>query len=770
MADSNLESVTQKHLWYASPNMSLRKASTILGGCLFALSALYYSGGAEFIYNQIVYPLQFKVRNALGLFPKLDPRIKIFAVDHKTMTDMQLETIPIEQWTALFKAIATIHPSAILIDKTFPLPLSKDADAVAELSAAISANSPVTAGAFFVTSPIAGFSEVKGLPEHLGIQALPWVKPTPGFLYGPHESLRTAFTHLGHVNYEENGFIRPVISLNSKEGIPFWGLSLADQLTAENESLFVNGRLLPVNHRGLVLVNLAPADEYWKRTYSLITLLQKARLGQQLTEVKSDDVVLILADMVQGSTAFKTTPAGTMPGGFVMAEVANSVLTGKWLRPVGLEPLFLLLGCILGMFLALRLNAIPFALALMGAELLFVGTGIAAFCFYGLLLPWAFPALGLALSSSAVFAEKTRIAEKKSRYLRFSLEGMIGPKKLNEMTAGKVTKWLQPKSQVLSIMFVDIVGFSMTAEQQSPELVFKHLRNLLSDISDIVHECGGIVDKSLGDGLLCFFGYEHDTAALKADSTSVLRHSEQALDCAIKIQRAAIERCLKSSSANPLYPLRIGINTGEVYIGDLGGMNRIEFTVIGHSVNYAQRLESACEIYHIMCGRATWDRIPKSRALSNDFTKKQIPVKHHEELSEAFEYNPFCDDPASLQQALAKVRTAFRLTRSEERFAVKPELEFKVVTNFGDGSLMDYSRSGVSIQLGNYFGKGTLLNLNLTSSDGRLQALFASNGITSISGAVRWSHANGTGFRHGIMFTRFTSEQSDKLVNCMRDY
>ena len=264
--------------------------------------------------------------------------------------------------------------------------------------------------------------------------------------------------------------------------------------------------------------------------------------------------------------------------------------------------------------------------------------------------------------------------------------------------------------------------------------------------------------------MLCFFGFQYDPTA-----PSSKHHAEQALDCAIQIQKRAVERCLHGDPKLPAYPLRIGLNTGDVYIGDLGGKKKIEFTVIGHSVNFAQRLENACDIYRVLCGRATWDLLPHRRAASSAFLKKQIPVKHQEEMG-AYEFNPFAEEPDKLTQALSKYRSMAGLVRTEERYLADSTRSLKIVTSFGHGLLLDYSRSGLSIQLDNYFGKGTPLNISFVSKDPKAQEIAERDGLALLSGTVRWGHQNSAGYRHGILFGGLSEEKKDKLLDFLRNH
>src|SRR5690606_6374571 len=102
---------------------------------------------------------------------------------------------------------------------------------------------------------------------------------------------------------------------------------------------------------------------------------------------------------------------------------------------------------------------------------------------------------------------------------------------------------------------------------------------------------GGYVDRTLGDGMLCVFGYSAEGGPGESQY-----HADQALTCAAAIQRKNIQRILDArSTGDAVFPLRIGINTAGVFIGNLGDSVNSDFTVIGNGVNFASRLEHSCD-------------------------------------------------------------------------------------------------------------------------------------------------------------------------------
>jgi class 3 adenylate cyclase len=142
-----------------------------------------------------------------------------------------------------------------------------------------------------------------------------------------------------------------------------------------------------------------------------------------------------------------------------------------------------------------------------------------------------------------------------------------------------------------TMMFADIKDFSTISEQMPPEALLEWLNELLEVITQEVLNRQGIVNKFTGDGVMVAFG----VPTSRLDTREIAQDARAAVACAI-----AISDRLEEMNENwqhlglPVIQMRIGIFTGPVIAGSLGGKDRLEYGVIGDSVNIAARLES-CE-------------------------------------------------------------------------------------------------------------------------------------------------------------------------------
>lgn len=143
------------------------------------------------------------------------------------------------------------------------------------------------------------------------------------------------------------------------------------------------------------------------------------------------------------------------------------------------------------------------------------------------------------------------------------------------------------RSQVVAVMFVDIVGFTAMAERRSPDDVVALLRDFHQRMERAVFDHNGTLDKFLGDGLMATFG-NPDRGA---------RDASNALRCghAMLVAMDIWNREREGEGAEPI-PVSIGIHYGTVVLGDIGSERRLEYAVLGDSVNVASRLEELTRV------------------------------------------------------------------------------------------------------------------------------------------------------------------------------
>jgi adenylate cyclase len=138
-----------------------------------------------------------------------------------------------------------------------------------------------------------------------------------------------------------------------------------------------------------------------------------------------------------------------------------------------------------------------------------------------------------------------------------------------------------PEVREVSVLFADIVGFTTMSEKMSPAAVSLLLNEYLSRMTDIIFKYEGTLDKYIGDAIMAVFGAPLDMPD----------HAARSLRAALEM-RDRLEEFNAERKEGPVVKIRIGINSGKAVAGEIGSINKKEYTVLGDTVNTASRLES----------------------------------------------------------------------------------------------------------------------------------------------------------------------------------
>ncbi len=141
---------------------------------------------------------------------------------------------------------------------------------------------------------------------------------------------------------------------------------------------------------------------------------------------------------------------------------------------------------------------------------------------------------------------------------------------------------LEVREMNVSILFADIVGFSTLSEDMAPREVAMLLNDYFSRMAEVIFKHDGTLDKFIGDAIMAVFG-----APLEAED-----HATRAVSCALEMKEALKEFNQGTLPGRPPLNFRIGINSGHVVAGDIGSVRRMEYSVLGNTVNLASRFQS----------------------------------------------------------------------------------------------------------------------------------------------------------------------------------
>ncbi len=154
----------------------------------------------------------------------------------------------------------------------------------------------------------------------------------------------------------------------------------------------------------------------------------------------------------------------------------------------------------------------------------------------------------------------------------------------------------------LTVFFSDIAGFTSIAEGLAPEELMLHLSEYFDELTQILSDQHGTVDKYIGDGIMAFWG------APVPDDNQAFHACNAALICQARLKD--LNRKWADAGKSP-FTTRIGISTGETVVGNVGSSERINYTVMGDNVNLASRLEGVNKLYgtQIIVSRAIYEAV-----------------------------------------------------------------------------------------------------------------------------------------------------------------
>lgn len=332
--------------------------------------------------------------------------------------------------------------------------------------------------------------------------------------------------------------------------------------------------------------------------------------------------IVFLGTSAAGLVDLRATPLDpVLPGVEVHATVVDNILAREFIqRPPwawGLELLLLLAAGVLTTGLLTWVGA-AWSLPPLGAGA--VGLGYGAFWSMqakGFFLSPLYPLLVLAVNFALLTLLKYWREEGQKKYLHATFQSYLSPELIEEMFRSKTNPTLGGEARVITAFFSDVQGFSTFSEKLTASQLVELLNEYLTAMTDILLADKGTLDKYEGDAVIAFFGAPMD----------VPDHGYRACRVAVEMQNKLAELRKKWSTERQGpgeaernvkgYPpevwapgdkwprivhqmrMRIGLNSGEIVVGNMGSTMRMNYTMMGDAVNLAARLESGAKQYGV---------------------------------------------------------------------------------------------------------------------------------------------------------------------------
>ena len=317
-----------------------------------------------------------------------------------------------------------------------------------------------------------------------------------------------------------------------------------------------------------------------------------------------DKAVFIGANITGPSQDILKTPMQMRhPGVDIHATVYNNLMSKHSLQFIDFGVAFILfvLLCLSSFVIIIRTSFIRGLLLLIALDLLFL-TGVFYSATQGYLVSYATPIMSQ--FGTAVFAytfkfltesrNKEKIKNAMGKYLSQDIMKNV-VKNIDDLKLGG-------KRAVVTVLFSDIRGFTSMSEKMSAEEVSAILNEYFGEMEPIISKYNGVINKFIGDAIMAIFGEPiHDD-----------NHPQNAVKCAYDmLKRVKYLRDKWISEGKPKFDIGVGINTGEVFIGNIGTETRMEYTVIGDTVNLASRIEGFNKVYktNLLVSNSTYEYI-----------------------------------------------------------------------------------------------------------------------------------------------------------------
>lgn len=279
------------------------------------------------------------------------------------------------------------------------------------------------------------------------------------------------------------------------------------------------------------------------------------------------------------------------PGVEVIANATGNILQGRYLRTHGITAtalVTLVLALAVASAIAFIGRVIPASLAGLGILVVFAGASLLLFSEQDIWLESVPPLTSgfLTLLGGSVIAYQHATREK--RFLKSAFSQYLSPDVVSQVASNPAMLKLGGEKRVMTAFFSDVAGFTTISEKLDPQDLVSLLNIYLTEMTDVILESGGTVDKFEGDAIIAFWG-----APVSYDD-----HAERGVRAALECQRR--HETLNSGLRERGFPelhTRMGLASGPMVVGNMGSTRRFDYTMMGSDVNLASRLEGVNKVY-----------------------------------------------------------------------------------------------------------------------------------------------------------------------------
>ena len=338
-------------------------------------------------------------------------------------------------------------------------------------------------------------------------------------------------------------------------------------------------------------------------SYEAIRLGKKPKLEP---EIFKDKIVLIGANVPAGTGLNdnkNTSISVNHPGVDIQATAIDNILHNDFLKiaPHWVNILLTLIGMLLVYGYIRICNLQKSIVSTIWISLIYLI--FSATCFYfGIVINVLTPIVMFVLTTILAYTHKFVLENRSKEKVKSAMGKYMSQDVMKRVIQDIDNLGLGGKRANVTVLFSDIRGFTTMSEQMTPQEVSEILNEYFTEMEPIITSYNGVINKFIGDAVMAIFG----------EPIQDKNHAQNAVKCAYAMLQKVKELQKKwAREGKPKIEIGVGINTGEVFVGNIGSVNRMEYTVIGDTVNLASRLESYNKIYKtkLLISSATYEEV-----------------------------------------------------------------------------------------------------------------------------------------------------------------
>jgi adenylate cyclase len=602
------------------PKLRLGTQTPLLGGVvttMVLLAAVHLA--RQDVLDRAIEPIRdIVLRAAVSLLeqPRSLPKVIVVDIDRRSIDDVGPWPWPREIVAKLVAKIAAAAPSVLAIDILFENADSHSPAALARQLGTRLGRSDLTALADTLPDGDKNLSEaLRSTSAVLGFLLDPATRgsiPAPPIIargqvrlagvwrvagvIGPPEELTSAARGLGALALpgDASGIVRRVPFLVVADNRPYPGLALECMrvlsgasnyiVDAATETIQVAEAQVPLGRNAMLRLAPVPAKD---RRVSIVSAAD-IMAGRFDPAALAKSIVMVGGSAPELGGLRATSLDPVTPSVLVHADAFLQLMRGYFPRPPGFAAAFQLASLLVAAAVALSagLWLRPLAAALSVAMLCaLVWLGSVALAagpqlLIDPLLPTVMAFAVFAVVSTLNFA----MTQRREARVRQRFEQHLAPQVVSLIVADPDILKLTGERREITALFTDIEGFTTMTDRLGPQELVSLLDRYFEGVAAIVMKHGGMIDKLVGDALHAFFNAPLDQA----------EHWRHAIECGIEISNwTEAFRALPENRAAQMGKTRIGIETGDAIVGDVGIAAKLDYTAHGNAINIAARLEAA---------------------------------------------------------------------------------------------------------------------------------------------------------------------------------